>query len=144
MLHDACNSADRIETDIVVVDPREREYADWAHASPARVALCSTAGEALRLSSSKPALWVIHAQLPDLSGLELYGKLRTLGRQATFILISDGYEAAQELAALAQGNLVYRAKPLDFAQLDRIWAGMVERFTYRKPVVQEALISART
>ena len=144
MLIAASNLADRIDVEIVVVDTHTMDYSEWAHASPARIALCTSAGEALKYSSMKPLLWIIHSQLPDLSGLELYGKLSTLGRQATSILVSDRYDAAQELAALSQGSLIYRAKPLNFAQLDRLWTNLVTHFSNKSSNTQKVLLPARS
>jgi DNA-binding response OmpR family regulator len=143
MLLDTRDPANRIDIDIVVVDPHQAGYADWARSTPARVALCTTAGEALELSSSKPALWVIHAELPDLSGLELHSKLRSLGRQETSLLVTEFYDAAQELAALSQGNLIYCAKPLDFVQLRRLWEVLMVHLAFKRPQAREELLPAQ-
>ncbi len=142
MLLEARDCAARNEIDIVIVDPRDGEYTEWAQAMPARVAVCNTAGEALALANRKPALWVIHAELPDLSGLELHDKLRSLGRQATSLLVDDHYDANHELAALAHGNLIYRAKPLDFMQLRRMWAEFIDRLGSQRPIDQGCLLSS--
>jgi DNA-binding response OmpR family regulator len=144
MLTAANNLADRIDVEVVVVDTHTMDYAEWAHTSPARIVLCATAGEALKYSSLKPLLWIIHSQLPDLSGLELYGKLNTLGRQSTSILVTDRYDAAQELAALSQGSLIYQAKPLDFAQLDRLSNDLITRFSDKSFNTQKVLQPIRT
>lgn len=132
--------ADRTDAEIVVVDVHTTDYAEWAHASPAKIVLCTTAGEALESASMKPLLWIIHSQLPDLSGLELHEKLNALGRQATSILVSDRYDAAQEMAALSQGSLIYQAKPLDFAQLDRLWSNLVTRQLHKSFNMQKVLM----
>jgi DNA-binding response OmpR family regulator len=142
MLLDARQCTTRLEIDIVIVDARRHEYTAWAREMPARIAFCTTAEEALEFANRKPALWVIQAELPDSPGLELHRKLCSLGRQATSLLVNDRYESGIERAALAQGSLLYRAKPLDFVQLSRFSTELLARFPTKRPPVLESLILA--
>ena len=146
MILNAKSPSELRAAEIVIVDPKVADYLSFARSTPAGVALCQTAGEALQLASARPLLWVMHAELPDLPGLELHRQLCLLERQASSssILISEQYEAQLEVAALTAGSLMYRPKPLDFNQLERIWLDLVNRTSHRKAQRQGRALPART
>jgi DNA-binding response OmpR family regulator len=120
MLIDLAKQLHTPRIEIAIVDPQAEQYLAWAHSTTRRIALATTAEAALRLIGCHPTIWVIHAELPDLTGIDLYRQLSARRRLASAILVSDEYHASLELSALALGSLCYRAKPLDLNQLERL------------------------
>jgi DNA-binding response OmpR family regulator len=109
--------------EIVVVDPHVADYGHWSEATAdAELCFCANGEEALQLPAQRAALWFIHAELPDMSGVELFKQLRSKLRGAAAFLIADRYEPAYEVAAIASGGLHFAVKPLTAAWLDSILA----------------------
>jgi len=109
---------------IVVVDPAHSGYESLiaaGEASGIRFRLLSTAEEALRWRPPPGVLaWIINMRLPPLSGLELYGLLRSRLGDVPVLLIDDQYDAARELSVLAAGRPHYLCKPLEVSWIDQL------------------------
>jgi CheY-like chemotaxis protein len=58
-------------------------------------------------------LWVINAQLPDMSGFDLAEMLRSVRRSAVVFIIGDEYRLDDEMQALTLGLAKYLCKPLE-------------------------------
>ena len=120
--------------EIIIVDSRSEDYGAL-HASlaynlaiDAQLRICTTGGEALRLASSaRPALWLINAELPDMTGAELYALLRPRLRGKPAFLVADSYDPAHEIAAMQSGGLHFVCKPLPVDWLGAVWADVTRR-----------------
>jgi len=121
---------------IGVVDPRPEDYwqiADAAEAEGLACRFCASGSEAVHLAQhSRVALWLIHSELTDMSGLELCQLLRPQLRGTPVFFIADDYDAQLELAVLSTGNLHFACKPIfpDLLQCVRRAAG---RLTSSRP-----------
>jgi CheY-like chemotaxis protein len=70
--------------------------------------------DALRFARRFPSgLWVINAQLPDMSGFDFAAMLRSMRRNALVFIIGDEYRLDDELQALTLGLAKYLCKPLE-------------------------------
>jgi len=101
----------------IVVDPNPDDYEQFQEECRWRgceLRLLHSAEQALSVAGKEPPdIWLLHACLPDASGVELLtALLPQLGRSPVF-LVSDHYDPAAEIAALRTGRAHYLCKPLD-------------------------------
>jgi DNA-binding response OmpR family regulator len=108
---------------IVIVDPRPNDYgalAPWLAAGEFQVHFIPDGRSALRSARLRHSmLWMINADLPDWSGLDLYEMIAPTVNCPIF-LVADRYDPDQELAAMALGVSKYLCKPLDFHWIDQV------------------------
>ena len=91
------------------------------------VLTAGTAGEGLHLlSEQKPDVVLLDIQLPDLSGLELFGKIRALDPRRPVIFITAHGTTETAIEAMKQGAFDYLVKPVDLDRLNQILARAVE------------------
>lgn len=77
-----------------------------------------TGAEALAaIESLEPDLVLLDVHLPDLSGLEVLDRLRTLGRQIAVIMVTAERGAGAVRAALHGGAMQYLVKPFEYDDL---------------------------
>jgi DNA-binding response OmpR family regulator len=109
---------------IMVVDPAQSDYEPLVAAgetSGIRFRFLSTVEEALRLHPPPRVLaWIINMALPPLSGLELYGLLRSRLGGVPVLIVDDQYDAARELSVLTRGGPHYLCKPLEASWIDHL------------------------
>jgi response regulator of citrate/malate metabolism len=81
-----------------------------------------TAADALELSASlNPDLVLLDVHLPDMSGLELLGRLREPGKEVAVVMVTAERGAAAVRQALHGGAMQYLVKPFDYDDLaDRL------------------------
>jgi CheY-like chemotaxis protein len=100
--------------DVLIVDSRPEDYVRLA----ASVAgdrfvfqFAATGQDALRLrSTSANSLWLVNAELSDMSGFELQELLQTR-RGTTVCVVSDAYRLEDELRSRCCGAAMYACKP---------------------------------
>ena len=109
---------------IMVVDPAHSDYESLIAAgetSGIRFRFLSTVEEALRLHPPPGVLaWIINIELPPLSGLELYGLLRSRLGGVPVVMVDDQYDAARELSVLTRGGPHYLCKPLEASWIEQL------------------------
>jgi DNA-binding response OmpR family regulator len=123
---------------VCVVDPQPAAYSDWldaAHASGLRLQILASAEEALRYSRTAAVdLWMIHTELPGLSGFELCGMLKARAPATPVYLVADGYSPAAEQRAWQARATMFAVKPARPNWLEW-WA---EQQAVRPPTVRPA------
>ncbi len=84
-----------------------------------------TTGRAALAGLRKTAMDVclIHVQLPDMSGFDLYEMLADVQPMARRLLITDRYSQAEERRALELGAVMYLCKPLQPSWLEQVQRG---------------------
>lgn len=86
----------------------------------------TTAAEALRVPKFEaPMLYLVNAALADMSGFDLYAMLQERWPQVPGYLISDSYNASDEIRARCAGSTLYFCKPLSEGWLASVLEGMV-------------------
>ncbi len=109
---------------IMIVDPCQSDYAPLiasGEASRIRFKFLTTIEEALRWHPPPGVLaWMIHMELPGLSGLELYELLRSRIADVPVLMVDDQYDAARERSVLQMGRPHYMCKPLATSWIDRL------------------------
>jgi DNA-binding NtrC family response regulator len=77
-----------------------------------------TGKEGLRLAADQPPdVILLDVRLPDLSGLEVYQRLRTIDARIPVVFITASTTADTAIEAMKQGAYDYLFKPLDLRQL---------------------------
>jgi two-component system nitrogen regulation response regulator GlnG len=80
-----------------------------------------SAGEGLALARQRhPDVIILDIQLPDLSGLEMLGKLRELDARSPVIFISGKSTTDTAIEAMKLGAYDYLLKPLELTQLRQV------------------------
>ncbi|HWE36474.1 MAG TPA: sigma-54 dependent transcriptional regulator [Isosphaeraceae bacterium] len=80
-----------------------------------------TGEDGLRLAAARePDAILLDLRLPDLSGLEVYRRLRQLDARVPVIFITAADDADSAIEAMKQGAFDYLTKPLDAQQLRRV------------------------
>jgi two-component system nitrogen regulation response regulator GlnG len=74
----------------------------------------------LQAAARKPDAILLDLRLPDLSGLEVYRRLRNLDARIPVIFITAASDAESAIEAMKQGAYDYLFKPLDLHQLRRV------------------------
>ena len=101
---------------ICVVDTQPDDYSALVQNAPkekAEVRFLNCGRAALRLKAgSPPELWIINMRLPDMSGLDLYGMIRSRYPGVPVYLVADNYQAEDEINARSCGATMYFCKPL--------------------------------
>jgi two-component system nitrogen regulation response regulator GlnG len=98
--------------------------------------------EALRhLAARTPDVILLDVRLPDLSGLEVYQRIRQLDARIPIIFITATTDANTAIEAMQQGAYDYLFKPLDPQQLRRVVSQALEltRLMREPAVVAEEL-----
>jgi two-component system nitrogen regulation response regulator GlnG len=97
-----------------------------------------------RLAASPADVILLDVRLPDLSGLEVYQRVRQLDARTPVVFITATTAADTAIAAMQQGAYDYLFKPLDPQQLRRVvgQALQLARLMREPAVVAEALPSA--
>lgn len=86
----------------------------------------TTAAEALRVPKFEaPMLYLVNAALADMSGFDLYAMLQERWPQVPGYLISDSYNASDEIRARCAGSTLYFCKPLSEGWLASVLEGKV-------------------
>lgn len=100
--------------DLLVVDARAEDY-DALHspgALPIALRFFPTGHDALvSLAQAGDAAWLVNAQLPDMTGIELLRLIRQRRPGAHVSLVDDAYSAVNELGARSAGATAYLCKP---------------------------------
>src|ERR1700692_206084 len=73
-----------------------------------------------RLQSQPPDVILLDVRLPDLSGLEVYQRVRQIDARISVIFITSTTAAETAIEAMQQGAYDYLFKPLDPQQLRRV------------------------
>ena len=109
---------------ICVVDPQASDYGEAERAAGSRgdrFQIIATPTDALRLARSQSVdLWVIHSELPGVSGAELCGMLRDQGIRAAISLVADKYSPETERAAYLHRATTFCCKA-GLAELVESW-----------------------
>ncbi|REK29045.1 MAG: response regulator [Planctomycetota bacterium] len=119
----------RTRNDIVIVD---KNFADYTHLLSSPVAdqwnfhFLRTGSAALRHATTGSVdLWLINAELSDMSGFELHRHLRKQRQRRPVILVADRYDRQNELNAFTEQVTAYVTKPIDVAWLQEKPSGTV-------------------
>jgi len=111
---------------IVVVDSDPSSYGAILDAAARwQVSICflPSGRAALRLPrQADDRLWIVNAQLPDISGFELLAVLQERSNRVRVIVVGDSYQVADELRACRSGAACYLCKPVDLTPLS-FWGG---------------------
>jgi len=101
---------------VAVVDPRPSDYADLldcALGAGVRIEFFASGRDAMRFSQTGSAdLWVINADLPDMSGVDLCTMLRTHASDPVVYIVTDEYRPEVEKAARACSGSLFVCKPI--------------------------------
>ena len=110
---------------VAVVDPRPADYSALLEAtleSGVRLEFLPSGQDALRLARTGGAdLWVINADLPDMSGIDLCAMLRSHSSRQVVFVVTDTYRAEVERAARGGGASLFACKPVQTQWFDT-WA----------------------
>ena len=89
-----------------------------------------------RAVASRPDVILLDLRLPDLSGLEVYRRLRQIDARIPVIFITAANDADSAIEAMKQGAFDYLFKPLDTQQLRRVVGQALDcRGLAREPAV---------
>jgi len=115
----------------VVADSRPADYAAVRAALAAPIVawrFVTTAREALRLARGRRVdLWMINTKLPDLSGLELCGIVKSSHLPQVVCVVADACDVEAEREARIRGASLFVCKPLDA----RLLEGLVDHLCRR-------------
>jgi len=120
---------------VCIVDSRPSDYRHLLEAEcggEPQLTLLRRGREALRTAlGPRIDLWVVNAQLADMSGLDLCELLRARDRTTAVWLISDQYDPQVERQAWLRGASLFCTKPLEPTHLaylagERIEPGTAE------------------
>jgi two-component system nitrogen regulation response regulator GlnG len=106
------------------------------------IEVARTAAEGLDRLAARPAdLLLLDVRLPDLSGLEVYRRVRDLDARLPVIFITATTDADTAIEAMQRGAYDYLFKPLDPQQLRHVVAQALQlaRLMRQPAVVAEAL-----
>jgi two-component system nitrogen regulation response regulator GlnG len=106
------------------------------------IEVARSGSEGLARLAERPAdVILLDVRLPDLSGLEVYQRIRELDARIPVIFITSTTTAETAIAAMQQGAYDYLFKPLDPQQLRRVVGPALElaRLTHEPAVVAETL-----
>jgi len=107
---------------VAVVDPRPGDYAALLGShlgSQVRLQFLGSGRDALRLArTGGVTLWVINADLPDMSGLDLCSMLRTCSGRSVVYVVTDEYRMEDERAARLCGASFFGCKPVEAGWFD--------------------------
>ena len=102
---------------VVIIDPAFDEYAhlcDEFCDEHLCVTFTNSGSGALRLVPSHcDAEWLVNAELPDMTGLELLEMLRAIEPCLSVQLVANQYDVEHELKAYRMGAKLYATKPHD-------------------------------
>lgn len=116
---------------VAVVDPNAADYANVETAvelSGINFHWMPTAVEAMRYARRCGSdLWVINSNLPDRSGFDLAEMLRRMEPGARVIIVSDEYNADDEIETLALGLMKYACKPIEPSWILSLMASISQR-----------------
>jgi DNA-binding response OmpR family regulator len=105
-----------VDLTVVVVDPRPDDYAalpQTVHRENLLWKFLVTGCEALRVARGERVdLWVINVALPDMSGIDLCGMLRSRSPSPRIFSVTDVYRAEDEKAAWIGGAALFCCKPV--------------------------------
>ncbi|MFT3693772.1 MAG: sigma-54 dependent transcriptional regulator [Kofleriaceae bacterium] len=119
-----------IDDDTIVVVPQlQHAFADD------RVELATTAADGLAaIRRELPDIVLLDMRLPDATGLDVFGELRTIAPQVPVVFITTGKDADTAIAAMKRGAFDYLYKPLDLANVKKIVRQALEVSRLRQPV----------
>ena len=104
-------------TKFVIIDPKPWDYLGLAvdrNDGRVQLHLLPTGADALSFASQVAgAVWLINTRLPDMSGVELFGMLRSGVPGAAVVMVSDQYSVQDELQVMSLGSATYACKPLE-------------------------------
>lgn len=110
---------------MAVVDSRPEDYSALLEAtlgSGASLEFLPSGQDALRLARTGGAdLWVVNAELPDMSGIDLCAMLRAQSSRQVVFVVTDTYRAEVERAARGGGASLFACKPVQTQWFDK-WA----------------------
>jgi two-component system nitrogen regulation response regulator GlnG len=91
------------------------------------IAVATSGKDGLKEITEKPAdVVLLDLSMPDLSGLEVYTRLREIDARIPVIFITATSTAETAIEAMRQGAYDYLFKPVDLQQLDKVVSEAVE------------------
>jgi DNA-binding NtrC family response regulator len=91
------------------------------------IAVAHTGGMALRMAENDPPdVVVCDVSMPDMSGLEIYKRLKQIDPRLPVIFITATATAEAALEAVRQGAYDYLFKPVDLSHLEKVVAEALE------------------
>jgi nitrogen regulation protein NR(I) len=105
-----------------------------------RIEVACTGTEGLRqLAARPPDVLLLDIHLPDLSGLEVFQRVRQIDARIPVVFITAETDADTAIEAMKQGAYDYLFKPLDVQQLRRVVSQALElaRLMREAPVIAE-------
>jgi two-component system nitrogen regulation response regulator GlnG len=85
------------------------------------ISLARTGWEGLeQISAHPPDVVLLDVGLPDLSGLDVYQRLRRIDTRIPVIFITGSATTDTEIEAIRQGAYDYLLKPIDLSHLDKV------------------------
>ena len=113
---------------VVAADANPADYAALRASLGEALGVVSSGNEALRLARrSHPAVWLLNSRLPDMSGFDLAQMLRRIEPHARIFLVSDEYQAEDELQSLTLGLSKHLCKPVEPAWIFQALAAAARR-----------------
>ncbi|HSY41208.1 MAG TPA: response regulator, partial [Polyangia bacterium] len=88
-----------------------------------------------RVRRDPPDVILLDLRLPDLSGLEVYERIRAIDARIPVIFVTMAKTADTAIEAMKRGAFDYLYKPLDLARLRRVVDEATEIARLRSPVV---------
>jgi two-component system nitrogen regulation response regulator GlnG len=106
-----------------------------------QIEVACTGEQGLQLAARRPDVILLDMHLPDLSGLEVYQRLRQGDARIPVVFITAVTDADTAIEAMKQGAYDYLFKPLDLQQLRRVVGQALElaRLMREPAVMAEAL-----
>jgi len=112
---------------IAIVDPSPDDYGHLVEAARryrASIHFFATAAEALRFGRQQTiSLWTINVELPDLSGLDICGMIKSLSSHSVIYMVTARYRAEDERIARIRGASLFISKPICVSWFEAWWAG---------------------
>jgi DNA-binding response OmpR family regulator len=99
---------------VVVVDPRFEDYLPFSSARERPFVCFVPSGRAaLRIARGFPdSVWIINAQLPDFSGLDLFEMVKSHLNGPPVFVVTEAFDPRDEVRALCLGAAGYHVKPV--------------------------------
>jgi two-component system nitrogen regulation response regulator GlnG len=130
---------------LLVDDDPDLILAQVTHAlgpSGNRVAVARSGEDGLRqVAAQSPDVILLDVHLPDLSGLEVYHRIRAIDARIPVVFVTSATAADTAIEAMKQGAYDYLFKPLDLGQLRRVVTQALElaRLAREPAVLADAL-----
>jgi len=101
-----------------------------------RLEIAQTGAEGIdRVRRQRPDVVLLDLRLPDVSGIEVYDRIRNIDARIPVIFVTTAKSADTAIEAMKRGAFDYLSKPLDLQRLRRVVGEATDVARLRAPVV---------